>query len=208
MVDRVISSVLFERMLEMNKWPIFLLVVFCLSITTSCSISEVDHKKPSKLPNSQQHSITSDSNSVQHNDFILRMISAKDEYIVGEKVELHAELEYIGQHSEVTITHAASPIGISLHENTKNIGFGYVMDQPLVSTLLKQGSAFQQEYKFSGVFLDTSTNEYMELLNQLAKGEYPKGDYVITANAKFTDISSDKNEEYEMKVSTSFKFVE
>ncbi|HIW35013.1 MAG TPA: hypothetical protein IAA29_19735 [Candidatus Paenibacillus intestinavium] len=136
------------------------------------------------------------------------MISVKDEYIVGEKVELHAELEYVGQQLEITITHAASPIGISLHEKNSNIGFGYVMDQPLITTILKQGSTFQQEYKFSGFSLNDSTKEYKELYNQLADGHFPKGEYVITAKAKFTDVTSDPKHNFEMQVSTSFKVLE
>ncbi|MCR8659359.1 hypothetical protein [Paenibacillus endoradicis] len=193
----------------MNKWFILLLIVCSLSLTTSCSISDVNHQeKPSNSLNSQKNSITLDSNSVQSNDFVLRMISTKDEYIVGEKVELYAALEYVGQQAEITITHAASPIGISLHENNSNIGFGYVMDQPLISTILKQGSAFQQEYKFSGISFDGSNKEYKELYNQLADGHFPEGEYVMTAKANFTDITSDLREDYEMQVSTSFRVVQ
>jgi len=192
----------------MNKWLTLFLIVCALSLATSCSISEAQVEKPLIPLNSQKHSITSDSNSVQSNDFVLRMISTKEEYIVGEKVELYAELEYVGQQPEIIITHAASPIGISLHENNSNIGFGYVMDQPLISTILKQGNAFRQEYKFSGFSLDGSNKEYKELYNQLADGHFSKGEYVMTAKANFTDITSTLSENYEMQVSTSFRVVE
>jgi len=192
----------------MNKWLTLFLIVCALSLATSCSISEAQVEKPLIPLNSQKHSITSDSNSVQSNDFVLRMISTKEEYIVGEKVELYAELEYVGQHPEITITHAASPIGITLHENNSNIGFGYVMDQPLVTTVIQKEYAFQQEYKFTGLSFDDSKKEYKELYSQLADGHFPKGEYVMTAIARFNDITNDQKDEYEMQVTTSFKVVE
>ncbi|MDQ0887956.1 hypothetical protein QFZ81_003044 [Paenibacillus sp. V4I9] len=67
---------------------------------------------------------------VTEGDFVYRLVSEKSVYTEGEKVEVYAELEYVGDEAEVKIGHAISPFYFPTKEKTRNFDIRYGMQQP------------------------------------------------------------------------------
>lgn len=76
---------------------------------------------------------------VVEGDFVYRLISGKSTYSQGEKVDLYAELEYVGEGKEIEIAHAASPFYFTITEKTRGFEIIYMMNLPRIVTLLKKG---------------------------------------------------------------------
>ena len=72
-------------------------------------------------------------------DFIYRLVSEEAQYSEDDMVDVYAELEYIGELDEVTISHAASPFYFPMVEETRDYKIDYAMNEPLLySTLIKR----------------------------------------------------------------------
>ena len=67
-----------------------------------------------------------------------------------EPIKIYAELEYIGDKEEVTISHAASPFYFPMVETTRNYEISYLMEQPALGTVILKGEPLRTEYRGSG----------------------------------------------------------
>jgi hypothetical protein len=122
---------------------------------------------------------------IQDGDFILQLETEKSEYGLNEPVELIVRLKYVGELPEVNISHAASPFSFLITETSRDIGIGYVMDQPLIHTNLKKGVWLEESYTKTGGYGDSDPNK--DFIEQFLKGKtFPKGVYSIAAHADFT----------------------
>lgn len=146
--------------------------------------------------------------TVTEDDFNFRLTMEEGQRESNEPLQIYAELEYVGDLSEITIQHAASPISMGLEDLTRQLGFGSVMDQPLVTTTLKKGEAFVETYKFQEVYFGTKDEQYDDVVKQLKEGRFPTGEYKIHARANFDVPSASEAKRFEMKESLSFDVAE
>ncbi|GGE02440.1 hypothetical protein [Paenibacillus nasutitermitis] len=96
--------------------------------------------------------------------FLYRLVSEKSVYAEGERVELYAELEYVGEEPEIEIAHAASPFSFPMKEKTRGFEIGYMMDQPRLVTTLKKGEPLREQYKVSGGYGSQDPKEYVDFI--------------------------------------------
>ncbi|WP_054027693.1 hypothetical protein [Bacillus sp. FJAT-28004] len=142
-------------------------------------------------------------------DFVYRLVSEKSVYAEGERVELYAELEYVGEEQEIKIAHASSPISFPMKEKTRGFEIGYTMSQPRIVTTLKKGEPLREQYKGSGGYGSQDPKEYVDFIKAVAeasrKGSLPSGEYVVAGVAEFEPLSgSTKNEDIRMNVKIEF----
>lgn len=142
-------------------------------------------------------------------DFVYRLVSEKSVYAESERVELYAELEYVGEEKEIEIAHAASPFSFPMKEKTRGFEIGYGMDQPRIVTTLKKGEPLREQYKGGGGYGSQDPKEYIDFIKTVAeasrKGSLPTGEYEVTGGAEFEpQFGSTKNEHIHMNVKIEF----
>lgn len=142
-------------------------------------------------------------------DFVYRLVSEKSVYAEGERVELYAELEYVGEEQEIEIAHAASPFSFPMKEKTRGFDIGYMMEQPRIVTTLKKGEPLREQYKGGGGYGSQDPKEYVDFIKAVAeasrKGSLPSGEYEVAGVAEFEPLSgSTKNEVIRMNAKIEF----
>ncbi|KAA9021835.1 hypothetical protein F4V44_16455 [Niallia endozanthoxylica] len=145
---------------------------------------------------------------MQDGDFIYRLVSEQEEYADGQSVTLYAELEYIGEQSEVTIEHAASPFYFPMEEKIRGFEIPYPMPEPLVMTTLKKGEALRVSYTGSGAYSEDDEKAYVEFMKDFIKNGFPTGYYTVDGFADFWVQKNDhKNEpdRYHIEAQVDFK---
>lgn len=133
---------------------------------------------------------TPKSHPVSTEDFVLTLYSDKATYNVGEKVMIEAELMYVGEHKQITIGHAASPIQFTMYEQTREIGFLSIMDQPYIKTILRKNVPVK--YELSGLAYSNELNnnkltreETVQFSKAIVTMNLLEGVYTIKAKASF-----------------------
>jgi hypothetical protein len=149
---------------------------------------------------------------VAEGNFVYRLVSEKSVYADGERVELYAELEYVGEEQEIEIAHAASPFFFPMKEKTRGFEIGYMMNQPRILTLLKKGEPLREQYKGGGGYGSQDPKEYVDFIKAVAeasrKGSLPSGEYEVSGIAEFEpqygSTKEDKKELIRMKAKIEF----
>jgi len=160
----------------------YLLIGFILiAALTGCSTNEKNDIS-SKLKN---YKVSQTSDEMTDGDFIYRLISEKEEYPNHESVKVYAELEYVGYKDEITIQHAASPFFFPIQEKIRGYTIPYPMIEPLISTTLKRGVPYREEYIGSGAFSEIDNKEYRVFMEDFIEYGFPTGYYIIEGYADF-----------------------
>lgn len=146
---------------------------------------------------------------VTEGDFVYRLVSEKNIYADGEKVELYAELEYVGEEQEIQIAHAASPFYFPMTERIRGLDISYAMDQPRVVTTLKKGEPLREYYKGGGSFTEHDPKEHVDFVKSvfeaIQKGTLPSGEYEVSGRATFEPLNgSDGTEEISIDAEIDF----
>ncbi|MFS0862945.1 hypothetical protein [Fredinandcohnia sp. 179-A 10B2 NHS] len=137
-------------------------------------------------------------------DLVYRLVSDKDSYQEGEKVKIHAELEYIGELDSITIYHAASPFYFDITEKSRGYEIEYAMNEPLLSTTLQKGEPYREEYVKSGGFSDQDPPDYVSFMKRFFEEEgFPVGQYEINGSARFYTGENEKKD-YTIEARISF----
>ncbi|MDQ0903497.1 MULTISPECIES: hypothetical protein [unclassified Paenibacillus] len=137
---------------------------------------------------------------VTEGDFVYRLISGKSTYSQGEKVDLYAELEYVGEGKEIEIAHAASPFYFPITEKTRGFEIIYMMNMPRIVTLLKKGEPLRERYRGGGGYRSEDPKEYVDFIKEVAEsyrasGSLPWGEYEVSGVARFTPLHGSAKEE-------------
>jgi hypothetical protein len=148
---------------------------------------------------------TIDEEAVQ-GDFLFRLVSEKKEYHVGEEVKLYGEIEYIGELDEVTIHHASQAILFPMTEQIRNYKIHSMVEEIGLSTTLKKGEPYREEYAKSGGFaMDVDPPDYIEFMEDfLNRDGFPPGYYVVSGTTNFAY----ETERYEIQATVEFKVVD
>jgi hypothetical protein len=118
-------------------------------------------------------------------DFVLQVMADKSSYSQSDPVKLIIRMKYVGERSEVNISHAASAFSFLIMETTRDIGIGYMMNQPLIHKVLKQGEWLEESYIKTGGYSDSDPDK--AFIQQFLQGEaFPEGTYRIIGQADFT----------------------
>src|SRR5690606_23577170 len=97
-----------------------------------------------------KYEVSKTTDEIVQDDFIFRLVSEKGQYKEGERVKLYGEIEYTGDKEEVNIHHSSSAILFSIIEETRGYEIGYGVKDIGLSTTLKQGETYREEYEKSG----------------------------------------------------------
>lgn len=143
-------------------------------------------------------------------DFSYRLVSKKSVYTEGEKVEIYAELEYIGEKSEIKISHAASPFYFPMEEKIRDYAIGYYMQMPKVVTTLKKGEPLREKYKAGGLYSSSHSQEYIDFIDSVweafENGTLPWGAYQISGSAEFVPIYEEDREGENVQIEAEIGF--
>lgn len=152
----------------------------------------------------QSGSMDNTTAEVTKDDFVYRLITEKVIYKDKETVLVHAELEYIGEHDSITIYHAASPFYFDITEKTRGYEIEYAMNEPLLSTTIKKGEPYREEYVKSGGFSEQDPPDYVSFMKQFFEEDgFPNGQYEINGSARFY-IEENEKQEYTIEAKINF----
>ncbi|WP_332651423.1 hypothetical protein [Lysinibacillus sp. 54212] len=187
----------------MKRYGLLLLILFlaaCGGIEKDVGSSIPDKTKVENIS----------AQEVEESPFTLRLVSDKEQYKVGEKLSIRAELIFEGDKESITIGHAASWIWLSTTNFTKNYRFGAFMNEPYIRTTMTKGEAIIQPYHFSGVTYQESMggNPYSEEeLKEMASDHFPIGQYEINGRTDF-EIEGQSGRKYQLEARVIFEVVE
>lgn len=143
---------------------------------------------------SQEPAVVQSEDVVAQDDFTFRLVSKQAQYKQGEEVQLYGEIEYTGDQEEITISHSSSAILFPMTEETTGYEIGYAVNDIGLSTTLKRGEPYREQFQKSGGYsADQDPDDYVQFIkNFLDRDDFPAGSYVVRA---FTDFSvNSKNE--------------
>ena len=139
-------------------------------------------------------------------DFVFRLVSKKKEYEDGDDVKLYGEITYTGEKDEVTIHHSSSAILFSLEEKVRGFDIEFGVNDIGLSTVLKQGEPYREEYEKSGGYAEDDSSDYVRFMKSfLNKDGFPSGYYVVDGE---TDFSLEDQERVNIKATVDFKVVD
>ncbi|MBD3921670.1 hypothetical protein H8B09_23085 [Paenibacillus sp. PR3] len=145
------------------------------------------------------------SAEVKDDDFVYRLVAETAEDQAADSVKLYAELEYVGDQDEVTITHAMSPFYFPMKETTRGYGIGYMMDQPLITTTLKKGEPLREEYHGSGGYSeDQDPKDYIQFIKDFGANGFLPGRYEVNGFADFNYLVGEKREPHKLSATVVF----
>ena len=159
---------------------ILLAVVLLLS---ACGATEKPVEQEAK-PAAVEKEVISE---VTNETFVLKLISEKTNYKVGEDLKVRAELTYKGE-EPITIGHGGSWIHLATTNLTKDYQFGSAMIEPYLTTSIKPDETIIQEYKFSGGTYSEGmpgakySEEEFKLMGEM---KFPIGEYQIKGLTDF-----------------------
>lgn len=156
--------------------------VAILFFLVSCSSSEsIDTNELDK------YDVVQTSFEVIQDDFILRLISEKEEYKEGEEVTLYGEIEYIGEKDEITIHHSSSAILFPIEEKIRSYHIDFYVEDEELETRLRKGELYREDYKKSGEYSPEEDHEnYINFIKDFIEREdFPTGYYVVEGYADF-----------------------
>lgn len=182
---------------------ISILLVFIIALL-GCRAGEGNESVPAPSENDDLKIMA----EVTEGDFIYRLVTDQEQYLANEPVRIYAELEYKGKNKEITIYHAASPFSFPMYEKTRSYSILYMMDQPLVSTILTKGKPFREEYKRSGGYGSQDEKAYIDFMKDFLNNGFPDGHYVMSGYADFyveAGGKSNSRKDYKLEAQISFE---
>lgn len=160
-------------------------IIAVLFLLTACSSSDSGNQIGQEEIDRYEVSKTRDQSTEA--DFIFRLISEKEEYEEGEDVILYGEIEYTGEQEEITIQHSSSAVLFPMEEKVREYEIGFGVNDLLVSTILKRGEPYREDYiKSGGYSPEQDPEEYIRFMEDfLERKDFPAGYYVVDGFADF-----------------------
>lgn len=163
---------------------------------------------PNQISNSdlEKYNVKQITDENVQGDFVFRLVSEKKEYDDLNDVKLYGEITYIGEEDEIIIHHASSAILFSLEEKVRGFFIGFGVNEIGLSTVLKQGEPYREEYVKSGGYAEDDPSDYVRFMESfLETDEFPSGYYVVNGE---TDFSLANEERINIEATIDFKVVE
>ncbi|WP_307603972.1 hypothetical protein [Paenibacillus sp. V4I9] len=148
---------------------------------------------------------------VAEGDFVYRLVSEKSVYAEGEKVEVYAELEYVGDEPEIKIAHATSPFYFPTKEKTRNFDIRYGMRQPARMTILKKGLPLRERFAPRGGYSPEDPKEYVDFIKAVwessKKDTLLWGDYQVSGSANFDPLNDSMVSQESLRLNAEIEFL-
>lgn len=147
----------------------------------------------------------------ENEQFILTVRTEKEEYQVGEPLEITATLAYKGETDMITVAHSGTPILFETTNLTKNYQFGWAMNTPLYIEDFKKSEPYKTVYSFSGgMYHDGMPGEPYsdEEYRAVTKGNLPPGQYEIKAITELSVGENPTRNKVELEANIIFTVVE
>lgn len=170
-----------------NRLSLSILILLFVLIISSCTLN----KEPKNL---EQFNVKKNATQVIEDDFIFRLVSEKEQYDEGETVKLYGEIVYKGDKEEVTIFHSSSAILFNITEHARDYEIGYGVQDIGVTTVLKQGEPFRENYNKNNVGYASDDNNVKFIKEFINRDDFPTGYYVVNG---FTDFAVQLREDDE-----------
>lgn len=179
--------------------------VIVVLLLISCGVEESTGNPADDLTD---FTVTSSHAESEKGDFIYRLATEKEQYTEGEKVEIYAELEYIGEQESIEISHAASPFYFPLREETRDYSVDYVMNEPLLTTRLVKGEPLQEFYSGNGGYSAEEEEAYIEFVQRIMEQDFPAGYYQVNGYADFSaGVADGSGTPYEIHAQIDFTVI-
>lgn len=194
----------------MNRRYLIFIILMLVSLT-ACTNNN-GHEVKSNLDDHLVVEPQYDSKAVvTEGDFIYRLVSEKSVYAEGEKVEVYAELEYIGDKSGIKIAHAASAFYFPMVEITRGYSLDFGMDQPLRYSYLKKGEPLREPLGVGGGYSSEDTQDYIDFIKSAGEaykkeGTLPWGHYQLSGSAHFEPIYEEDQENESLRLEAKIEF--
>lgn len=195
-------------MRTMKHWTVIslLLLLSCALIMGACGeTKQSPNADRSQAPASQMDDAETSAEEVKDGDFVYRLVAETAENHVADSVKLYAELEYVGDQDEVTITHAMSPFYFPMKETTRGYDIPYMMEEPLITTILKKGEPLRKQYTRSGGYSeDQDPKDYIAFMKAFMEKGFLPGRYEVTGFADFNLLVDEKPEPHKLSATVAF----
>lgn len=145
---------------------------------------------------------------VSMDDFTLTVVSEKSQYQVGDRIQIKAYLNYIGDKDSVLLSYSVSPIHFATAEVTRDFPLTNASTAPYNEKILKKNDTIEVQYGFSGAYSKSDPEEYVTFVKSLVNNSFPKGHYIIEAIASFEDISETNSVPYHFYIDLEFEVVD
>lgn len=146
-------------------------------------------------------------NTVEEEPFVLQLTSEKEQYKVGEKPNIKAELIYNGEDESIEIGHGGSWILMTTTNLTEDYHFGAAMNEPYIISEMKKGEPLTEQYGFSGSY-DSSNKYSEEIFHKMSEMDFPPGQYEIMGVTDFVIEGEEPSKKYSLKTRVIFEVVE
>lgn len=167
----------------MNKYLLSAVLLLFTILTAACHSS-------SSVNNSdlEKHEVSQTSDETVQGDFVFRIKSEKAEYEDGEDIEIYGEIEYIGEKEEIIIHHSSSAIVFPMKEKIRGYEIGSAVNDIGLSTTLKKGVPYREEYGKSGGYSeDQNPQDYVNFMKEFLNDTgFPAGYYVVQGSTDFS----------------------
>ena len=121
-------------------------------------------------------------------NFHFQLVSEKEQYHVGDKLEIRAVLTYKGEQQSVDIGHGGSWVWLNTTNLTEDYRFGTAMNEPYIITKMQKDVPIVQTYRFSGGAYDSHMDGQPfsdKIYMQMAEMNFPPGQYEIYGRTDF-----------------------
>ncbi|MFA9557552.1 hypothetical protein ACERII_09625 [Evansella sp. AB-rgal1] len=120
-------------------------------------------------------------------DYILRLVSDKIVYEVGDEVRMEAKVKYIGEKEKTSIQLGESLFLFDIRENTRGIHLPYKkVEMPSFTTELERNSWYSEVYDKKEAHSNGSDEESEEFLKEFIDLQgFPVGEYEIEVTTNF-----------------------
>ncbi|GMK40458.1 hypothetical protein PCCS19_35140 [Paenibacillus sp. CCS19] len=195
-------------MKQTKRWTgisLLLMLVFALMLGSCGDKKKSTNADGSQTPANLNTDAVPQVQEVKEGDFVYRLVAETAEDHAADSVKLYAELEYVGDQDEVTITHAMSPFYFPMKETTRGYDIGYMMEEPLITTALKKGEPLREDYYRSGGYsADQDPEAYIAFMKEFMEKGFLPGRYEVNGFADFNLLVGEKPEPHKLSATVAF----
>lgn len=177
-------------------------LLFVTACSSTDSMQTNDSFDENKL---ETFEVENNEAEVTDGDYVFRLISEKEVYQVGEKVDMYGELTYVGDKEEVEIVHSTNLFIFPMLEKVREHEISGGTTEEAVETTLKRNEPYIENYAKNGVgYAGEDPQSYQSFIeNFMNRGDFPAGYYEVQGEASF----SVNGEPIEMEAVIDFKVV-
>ena len=144
---------------------------------------------------------------ITEDPYMLRVGSVKEEYKVGEEVELFGELHYLGN-KVIKLMSGDSVIQFHIEEKTQNVQVVNIVRDIAVYRDLKKNRPIRESYQKELIHIEGVDEDYNRFMEEFMNEKgFPPGYYIVKGVAEFVVILDGESEIVRLETEIDFKVV-